>query len=335
MRNENQSHPQGLSVWHHYGLPDYAPVGTWLPVVESSLTQIAPGPVVTGATIVSNAEVTAIRTFLKPRSIGFNLIRHCHIGFFIPLHWVGDLRINGVIAMPHAIHMPVDDVSMHIRGGQREQLACLLPRTRFIETVAALRGVDPDQQALHEGALELAPEASSRVRNGLAAIIDGGRRGDFNAPSRGAPFDLTNAVFELMVDAYLHARPESMPKSGRVRNPGGIVRAAEERFAEAGMNSVSLADLCAAAKVSKSALYLAFGSWCGEPPLAYFHKRRLNRARSRLLNHEPRRGAIKHAALSEGLTELGRFSCEYRRLFGESPSITLRVCPEIKKPFIV
>jgi AraC-like DNA-binding protein len=126
-----------------------------------------------------------------------------------------------------------------------------------------------------------------------------------------------------MVDVYLHARPEPMPKSGRVRDPGRIVRAAEERFAEAGANPVSLADLCVATKVSKSALYLAFGSWCGEPPLAYFHKRRLNRARSHLINYESGRGAIKHAALSVGLTELGRFSCEYRRLFGESPSVTL------------
>jgi AraC-like DNA-binding protein len=41
---------------------------------------------------------------------------------------------------------------------------------------------------------------------------------------------------------------------------------------------ISLADLCAAAGVSKSALYPAFHSVCGEPPLAYFQKRRLARS---------------------------------------------------------
>lgn len=320
MRSENRSLPQGLNVWHRYGLPDHTPIGTRLPVLENTVTQIATGPYICGATIMSNGEVTAVHALVKPQSIGRMLFKPGFTGFYVPLCWAGDLKYNGVMATPTAIHMPVDDVYYHIRGGEREMLGCILPRTHFIETVAALRGVDPDQMALHEGALELAPEASSGVRKGLAAIVVGSRRGDFNC----APSDLTDAVFALMVDVYLHARPEPMPKSGRVRDPGRIVRAAEERFAEAGANPVSLADLCVAAKVSKSALYLAFGSWCGEPPLAYFHKRRLNRARSHLLNYEPGRGAIKHAALSVGLTELGRFSCEYRRLFGESPSVTLR-----------
>ena len=290
-----QKQSQKLFVWHRYGLPDHTPIGTRLPVLENTVTQIATGPYICGATIVSNGEVTAVHALVKPQSIGRMLFKPGFTGFYVPLRWAGDLKYNGVMATPTAIHMPVDDVYYHIRGGEREMVGCILPRTHFIETVAALRGVDPDPLALHEGALELAPEASSGVRKGLAAIVVGGRRGDFNC----APSDLTDAVFALMVDVYLHARPEPMPKSGRVRDPGRIVRAAEERFAEA-------------------------GSWCGEPPLAYFHKRRLNRARSHLLNYEPGRGAIKHAALIVGLTELGRFSCEYRRLFGESPSVTLR-----------
>jgi AraC-like DNA-binding protein len=86
---------------------------------------------------------------------------------------------------------------------------------------------------------------------------------------------------------------------------------------------LTLADLCAAAGVGKSALYTAFHRVCGVSPLAYFHKRRLTQARSLLINSEPRSGAVKHAALSAGLTALGRFSVEYRQLFGESPSITL------------
>lgn len=161
------------------------------------------------------------------------------------------------------------------------------------------------------------------MRTRLAAIIDKGLRTDAEATSRCVPFDLTNLVYELMLEAYLHARPEPMPKSGRIRNPGKIVRAAEERFAQAGRAPVSLADLCTAAGVGKSALYLAFESWCGEPPIAYFHKRRLTQARSHLLNSRLQRGAVKRAALRAGITELGRFSQEYRQLFGESPSVTL------------
>lgn len=87
---------------------------------------------------------------------------------------------------------------------------------------------------------------------------------------------------------------------------------------------VSLADLCQAAGVSKTSLYNAFHQICGESPLDYFRKRQLMQARSILLNTNPRWGAIKRAALSVGLTEFGRFSVEYRQVFGESPSATLK-----------
>ena len=323
MTGKGEERPRDWTTWHHRGLPEYSPVEARLPVVENSVIQVGPGPFSAAATIVANEEVTALHSSVSARSIGVAVAKPGFTGFFLPLHWVGDLRINGVTATPTAIHMPVADDSMYICGGQREQLGCLLPRERFIETVAALQGVDPDKVTLHDRSLELAPRASSAARKGLAAIIARGLRIDSKSPSDCPPFDLTGAIFELMVDTYLHARPEPMRKSGRARKTARIVRAAEERFAQAQGNTVSLADLCLAAGVSKSALYTAFQNWCGEPPLAYFHKRRLTKARITLLNSEFKRGAVQSAALDAGLSELGRFSRDYRQLFGESPSVTL------------
>jgi len=323
MRDENRSRSPELATWHRDQLPEHAPVEARLPVAENSVTQIAPGPYGSGATIVSNTEVTAVHGIVRSRSVGVVTLKQGYTGFYIPLRWAGELKINGVIATPSAMHMPEEEVSYHVRGQERAMLGCILPRIRFVETLAALRGEDPEKLTLHERALELSPAASNRLRRRLAAILDKARRGELQTTSGGAPFDLTSVLFELVLDAYLDGRPEPMRKSGRVCNPGRIVRAAEERFAQAGPNPVSLADLCVAAGVSKSALYLAFESWCSEPPIAYFHKRRLAQARSRLLNTEHRRGAVKNAALSVGLTELGRFSNDYRWLFGESPSTTL------------
>jgi transcriptional regulator GlxA family with amidase domain len=102
-----------------------------------------------------------------------------------------------------------------------------------------------------------------------------------------------------------------------------IVRLAEERFEAAGDASVSLVDLCIAAGVSARTLQYAFREYYGLSPTAYFRMRRFNRARHSLRNAAPDRGAVKRAALDAGITELGRFSVEYRRLFGESPSVTL------------
>jgi AraC-like DNA-binding protein len=315
--------PRGWSTWHYRGLPEYSPVEARLPVIENSVIQVAPGRFVAGATIVSNDEVTALHSLVSAPSIGIAVARPGYTGIFLPLDWDGDLRINGVKATRTAIHMPVEDDSMYICGGRRNQLGCLFPRERFVETVAALQGVDPDQVTLRDRSLDLSPEASSAARTRLASIITMGRRADAKSTSDSVPFDLTGLIFELMVDTYLHARPEPTVKSGRARKTARIVRAAEERFARAQGNPVSLADLCLAAGVSKSALYTAFQRWCGEPPIAYFHKRRLTNARISLLNSAPKRGGVQSAALGAGLSELGRFSREYRQLFGESPSVTL------------
>jgi AraC-like DNA-binding protein len=118
----------------------------------------------------------------------------------------------------------------------------------------------------------------------------------------------------------LHNQP---PTPKRVSNPEQIVRKAEEQFFDAGERRLSLADLCAVTKVSQASLYRAFEDVCGEAPLSYFRKRRMLRARSMLLAASQERGVIKRAALSSGLTHLGRFAVEYRQLFGESPSVTL------------
>ena len=323
MMDKPQDHTQGVSTWRRYGLEEHSPVEASLPIVENSITQMAPGPSETGATIVTNGYVTVAHSLIRPCSVGVLILKDGDTGFFFPRRWVGELRVNGVVAEPDVIHLPVEGVTYYVRGQEREILGSILPRARFIETVAALRGVDPDKEKLHEGALGLGPVASRIVHRGLASIVRRVPEGDGASTLRCSSFDFTNKVFKLMLDTYLYARPEQTNKSGRVHNPGWIVRVAEERFASAMNGPVSLADLCQATGVSKSALYLAFQQWCGEPPITYFHKRRLSKARTRLLNTNFRRGAVKHAVLSVGLTELGRFSREYMQIFGEQPSITI------------
>ncbi|MGI9241910.1 MAG: helix-turn-helix domain-containing protein, partial [Verrucomicrobiales bacterium] len=93
--------------------------------------------------------------------------------------------------------------------------------------------------------------------------------------------------------------------------------------AEAQGDPVSLADLCRATGVGKSTLYEAFHLVCGLAPMAYFHKRKLTAVRSALVESRPARGAVKQVALRVGFTELGRFAREYRKLFGELPSVKL------------
>ena len=309
-------------AWHQTGLPEYSPIGKWLPVVENSVAQITPGESTYSATLLSNGAETVGQAFLSSRSIARTVLKQGTIAFYVPLRWKGDLKFNGVLVSPHSIHAPVDDVHYHICGQEREIAGCIFPRARFIETVAALRGVAPDEVALPSRALELTPAGIARLRTQMTAIVAQARRAGAGAASNEIPFDPAECLYEMVLDAYLEVRAESELKSSCIRNSHRLVQAAEERYAQ-DPQGTSLADLCVASGVSKSTLYDAFWNWCGMPPIAYFHKRRLARARARLFEMHFRRGAVKQVASEVGITELGRFARDYRRIYGESPSTTL------------
>lgn len=304
-------------------LCDYAPVKQGLPVREESVTPLRPGPFIADATVASVDDVGLLRARIGIAAVGVTILDPTCIGFAIPVSWAGEYVLNGETVNASALYTPGDLDSVHVHGGSRDTLGVILPRDRFIETVAALRGVGPEDVTLKARALQLTPAAGAKVRQRIAILLEEASKPDLSR----TPQAIANEVFGVMTDAYLLARPESAANPCSVQRPDRIVRMAEERFMAALGTPVSLADLCAAAGVSKSTLYLAFHNICGESPLQYFHKRRLVRARSALLNAAPERGVIKRTALDVGLTELGRFSVQYRNLFGELPSTTLNKAP--------
>lgn len=59
-------------------------------------------------------------------------------------------------------------------------------------------------------------------------------------------------------------------------------------------------------------------------PHRYLWLRRMNLARRALLHADPTARIVTEIANNYGFAELGRFAVSYRKLFGESPSVTLR-----------
>jgi adenylate cyclase len=86
-------------------------------------------------------------------------------------------------------------------------------------------------------------------------------------------------------------------------------------------NRVTMAELASASAVPERTLFRHFRQFLGLSPLAYLHRLRLNAAKS-MLSNTTNNAAIADIAISCGFTHLGRFAAEYRRLFGEAPSVT-------------
>jgi AraC-like DNA-binding protein len=121
------------------------------------------------------------------------------------------------------------------------------------------------------------------------------------------------------------------PWTGLVEDPAGhpgrssldLVRRAE-MLALAGFDKpLLIPDLCRALAVSQRTLRKAFNKAYGRPPCRHLRMLRLSQVRRALLSAHDHVVTVTEIATGFGFAELGRFSVEYRKVFGESPSATL------------
>lgn len=99
-----------------------------------------------------------------------------------------------------------------------------------------------------------------------------------------------------------------------------ILRSYPDRFP-------SQADLCAALGVPARTL----SAYCRQSlhmgPSHYLRLRQMQRIHRRLRHADPASVGVSELVRQYGVTELGRFSGAYRKLFGELPSTTLKRAP--------
>lgn len=292
-----------------------------LPVAEASVTQLQPGASPSNLAIFSSDKVSVLGLTHHAASVGVVIINPDCYSF---MWWDGpeECRINGELAEQQVLYAQGHQDGFHAAGGIRRTTGISVRRDHLASTLAALKGVHTEDIHLDRSALRLTAEGARRFRNDMDALMKSAILSEQALGPDAPNASMSDAFLGVLIDAYMNATPEK-DLYARSRAPEQIVRKAEERYYEAEGRPISLADLCVAAGVSQSALYRAFHSVCDLAPLAYFHKRRLTDARRLLLKAPLDRGAVKNAALSVGLTEMGRFSRDYRQLFGETPSATL------------
>ena len=93
---------------------------------------------------------------------------------------------------------------------------------------------------------------------------------------------------------------------------------------ESDMLALTMAELSAAARASQRTLQYAFRDTYGIGPLAFLRRWRLHAARRALAAASAHTATVAEVAYGLGFWHLSRFVAEYRRIFGELPSTTLR-----------
>jgi len=103
-----------------------------------------------------------------------------------------------------------------------------------------------------------------------------------------------------------------------------IIHAVDSHLAVPGYGAVSVAELCDVTGTPRRTLERVFHETYTMGPADYVRRHALNAVRRSLLDEDGGAKSITDVAIAHGFWHLGRFSQQYRTLFGELPSETLR-----------
>ena len=134
-----------------------------------------------------------------------------------------------------------------------------------------------------------------------------------------------DAVLEDLCQA-LDPQPKQC-RGANFHDRTNLVRRFERLVAEEGAEKRAIPELAQALGIARRTLEQVFRDYVGLPPARYVAMLRLNAMRRELLQASEDNLRVAELAARYGVVHLGRFAGDYRQMFGELPSQTLRRAP--------
>jgi AraC family ethanolamine operon transcriptional activator len=225
---------------------------------------------------------------------------------------------------------PLDDRSVLVIEPRSEfSIAVQEPHTWYSVSVPrdTVRFEQSDDEArTSSGSRVLAPGADSvaRIRTLLSRVIEAAR---VEPEVLTAPAAVARIKAELLAACrpVVGSAPVRIAAVGRPVIPREhIIRSAITLIEQSPDFTLGIDDMAEAADVSIRTLRNAFLEYFGVPPVRYLATRRLHEARRALRAADSEATTVTAVATRFGFWQFGRFAADYRRLFGEYPSETLK-----------
>jgi AraC-like DNA-binding protein len=140
--------------------------------------------------------------------------------------------------------------------------------------------------------------------------------------SRAALTNVRDSIITVLLESVNHNYSEFLHNQVAAPAPRQVRRAEEFIHANA-RQSIQLNDIAAAANVSSRSLQMAFKQFRNMSPMTYLRKVRLQGVHSELLSCTPET-KIAEVAYGWGFAHMGLFAAQFREMFNETPSATLR-----------
>lgn len=135
---------------------------------------------------------------------------------------------------------------------------------------------------------------------------------------------LNRLILDFILDVLTTTHNEQLIKPPTTLSRAYAITRRGRNFIEQNITRpLTIHEICNAIGTSRRALQYAFNTVFGINPVSYLRVVRLNRARQALLSKGAENTNVTSTAMNWGFVHLGRFAQDYKRLFGESPSMSL------------
>ena len=220
------------------------------------------------------------------------------------------------VANHKLLFIPPDGGADIISVDMVSSLSIAISEPRFIEISEAIFPAHISKYPNHMLAINGDPEKLYSLREKFHRVI-------FSSELEKNEKNLSDLIVELtywIFNASNEIRPEGFSvRSSKQR----IARRTREYLEENYKDTVKLENMCRELGVGLRTMQRCFSEYFQIPPYYYLKTIRLNNIRNILLKSNASDTTVAYIALQNGYTHAGNFSNDYKKMFGEPPSLTL------------
>ena len=166
------------------------------------------------------------------------------------------------------------------------------------------------------------PAANRQLRSLHAAAIRSAARCPQALADTEAAHGLEQQLLHAVLDCLSNSSTDETSRA--VRRGQDVMIRFEELLRNQQSSMLSLSKICALLQVSERRLRQLCAQHLGMSPTSYDRLRRMSLVRRALRRADPGSDSVSAVARHNGFRDLGRFAVNYRAVFGETPSTTLR-----------
>lgn len=228
----------------------------------------------------------------------------------------GECRINGQLTAASELMCRPGDCQFELVTPENYDIYGIVVSHEALLRTAAIQGIELDARMWSQPRRQWESQKLNALRYVLQRMLAPMHTGVAGALQQ-------DFLLSAVLDVLQQQQPKGADTAAFSRRKA-VVERVQDFVSAHGHEAITITDLCELAHVSRRTLQYSFESVLGMNPLRYLRLSRLNNVRRALLAGLEEGQTIASIAGEWGFWHAGQFAHDYKLLFGENPSDTLK-----------